>query len=226
MSNPAIIWDLNGVIIDDMHYHFLSFQAFLRELGHDMTEDYFVANCTGTPPNEVFEAILPGIGNPVSIEEAVERKRNIYFDLTRGNMRMLPGVRDLIEGAHAAGMLQAVASGATRVEVERILGEFGIWQYMGVVVACEDVSRGKPDPEPFLTAAARINKNPEDCLVIEDGEYGIRAAKSCNMNVLAVTNTQTRDMLSAADRIVDSLAELTVADIIDLVYNNLKEIAR
>lgn len=215
--HSAAIWDLNGVIIDDMQFHLQSFQAFLGELGHDMTEEYFVAKCTGTPPTEVFAAILPTIGNPVSIDEAVERKRRHYFRLTRGNMRMLPGVQSLIEGLSRAGARQAIASGATRIEVETILDEFGILGIFGAVVACEDVSRGKPDSEPFLTAASALGVEPGRCVVIEDGEYGVRAAKACGMKAVAVTNTQSRESLAAADLIVDSLEEVDAARVLGLV---------
>lgn len=200
---------MNGVIIDDMQFHFQSFRIFLREFGHDMTEDYFISHCTGTPPTEVFAAILPQIRTSITVEEAVERKRRIYFELTKGKMEMLPGTRTLIESLHDAGLRQAVASGATRIEVDTILAEFGITQYFGAVVACEDVSHGKPDPEPFLTAARLLRADPRCCIVIEDGEYGVRAAKTCGMKAVAVTNTQTRQTLAAADLVVDTLEELT-----------------
>lgn len=217
MNKTAVLWDLNGVIIDDMRFHFLSFQAYMRELGSDMTEEYFITNCTGTPPNEVFEAVLPVLGNPVSIEEAIERKREIYFELIRGNMKILPGVKQLIDDLCSRGVKQAVASGATGIEVETILREFDIRERFGAVVACEDVSHGKPDPEPFLTAASRLGIPPEMCVVIEDGEYGIRAARACGMAALAVTNTQTREQLALASLIVDSLEEVDAGAVLGLI---------
>lgn len=217
MNQLAVLWDLNGVIINDMPFHLLSFQAVLREFGHDMTEEYLVERCVGTPPTEVFADILPEIGNPVSIAEAVQRKRVHYFDFIRGKMEMLPGALELIKDLHQCGIKQAIASGATRIEVEAIINEFGIMDYFGAVVACEDVSRGKPNPEPFLTAASRLGVSPECCVVIEDGEYGVRAAKTCGMKAIAVLNTQTRDELMAADVIVDSLEEVDAARVLELL---------
>ncbi|MCL5104791.1 MAG: HAD family phosphatase [Armatimonadetes bacterium] len=213
----AVIWDLNGVIIDDMQVHLSSFQALLRELGSDMTQEYLIARCVGAPPNEVFADILPTIGNPITIEEAVERKRELYFDLIRGRMRMLPGVRSLIDDLSRNCVKQAVASGATRVEVEAILNEFGISDFFGAVVTCDDVSRGKPDPEQFLMAASLLGADPQDCAVIEDGEFGVRAAKTCGMRAIAVTNTQAREGLAAADIIVDSLEEVDAARVLELL---------
>ncbi|MHB9036527.1 MAG: HAD family hydrolase [Armatimonadota bacterium] len=216
MIDSAVLWDLNGVIIDDMQVHLMSFKEVLKEFGSDMSEEYMVERCVGTPPSEVFADLLPEIGNPITIEEAVERKRRSYFDLINGKMEMLPGVRSLIDGLYDLGIRQAIASGASVIEVKAILKEFGISDRFGAVVACEDVSRGKPDPEPFLTAASRLGIDPANCLVIEDGEYGTRAAKTCGMRVVAVTNTQTRDDLAAADVIVDSLEEICASTVLDL----------
>jgi HAD superfamily hydrolase (TIGR01509 family) len=212
-----VLWDLNGVIIDDMLVHLESFQMVLREFGHDMTEEFLVARCVGAPPHEVFGEILPVLGNPVTVEDAVERKRRCYFDLINGRMRMLSGVRELIEDLRASGFAQAVASGANRIEVDAILDEFRISDVFGAVVACEDVSRGKPDPEPFLKAAALLGVEPENCVVIEDGEFGVRAANSCGMKTIAVLNTQTRENLAAADIIVDSLGEVSASRILDML---------
>ena len=217
MISSAVLWDLNGVIIDDMRFHLESFRLFLRELGLDMTEEYFIARCTGAPPTEVFADILPTIGNPISIEQAIERKRQIYFEIIRGKMKMLPGVRQLIEGLSKLEVPQAIASGATRPEVEVILHEFGVAEHFGAIVACEDVSHGKPDPEPFVTAAARLCVDPEDCLVIEDGEYGVRAARTSGMQTIAVTNTQSRQNLADADLIVDSLEEVSAEQIVKML---------
>ncbi|MCL5103703.1 MAG: HAD family phosphatase [Armatimonadetes bacterium] len=213
----AVLWDLNGVIIDDMQVHLGSFQALMRELGSDMTEEYLIARCVGAPPHEVFADILPTIGNPISIEEAVARKRELYFELIRGKMRMLPGVRSLLTDLKCNGISQAVASGATRIEVEAILDEFGIGDYFEAVVACDDVSHGKPNPEPFLRAAAMLGVEPSNCVVIEDGEFGVRAAKTCGMRAIAVTNTQPSENLAAADVIVDSLEDMDAARVLEML---------
>lgn len=213
----AVIWDLNGVIIDDMHFHLESFRAFMKQFGYEVSEEYFLAKCVGATPVAVFTDILPAIGSPISVEEAVERKRSIYFELIRGKMEMLPGVRRLIEDFSRAGIKQAIASGATRIEVETILQEFGISELFDAVVACEDVVNSKPDPEPFLTAANRLGAHPAGCLVIEDGDYGVRAAKMCGIKVVGVTNTQSRRELAAADVIVDSLEEVSAAWALDLL---------
>lgn len=217
LSEIAVIWDLNGVIIDDMRFHFEALHIFLRELNYNLTEEEFIARCTGASPKDFFTKLLPSIGSPMSVEEAVIRKTNLYFRQIKGRMQMLPGVRALIKNLHDNNVKEAIASGATRIEVDTILDEFRISNYFGATVASEDVSVGKPDPEPFLTAASRLGVNPENCIVIEDGEFGVRAAKNGGMKVIAVTNTQAVEKLAAADIIVDSLEKVDVEVVRNLV---------
>lgn len=217
MSNTAVLWDLNGVIIDDMRFHLEALQIVLKEFDYGLGEEEFIAKCTGTSPTDFFSRLLPALGDPISVEEAVKRKTDLYFRLIRGRMEMLPGVSALIKSLHLHGVKQAIASGATRVEVDAIIDEFAIGKYFGKVIASEDVINGKPDPEPFLKAAAGLGAKPEFCVVIEDGEFGIRAAVSCGMRVIAVTNTQSHEKLSAADVVVDSLEGIDAEAVLTLL---------
>ncbi len=207
-NTKAILWDLNGVIIDDMEVHFHAFQRYLRDIGLDMTRDYFVDYCTGTPPNEVFGKLFSDNDCDISIDEATEKKRDYYFEVLAGRMVMLPGVLKLLESAREIGWRQAVASGATKIEVATIVAGFGIGEYFGALVASEDVKRGKPDPEPFMLAADKLGVGYENCVVIEDGEYGLRAANAAGMRSIGVTNTQDAQSLASADVVVKSLEEV------------------
>lgn len=214
----AILWDLNGVIIDDMHFHLESFRIFLKDFNYVMTDEWFTENCTGTAPKEVFRKILPLINNPMSIEEAADKKRDIYFDIIKGKMQILPGVRSIVNTAQNHGIKQAIASGATKKEVVTVLDEFSIKNAFDAIVASEDVTYCKPNPEPFAKAACLIGMPTNNCVVIEDGEYGITAAHEAGCKVIAVTNTQTKEKLKKADLIVDSLEQISLNDIIKLIY--------
>lgn len=217
MSDNAVLWDVNGVIIDDMRIHFVSYREILSELGCEVTDEYLLETTVGTPPGDFFRGIMPSIANPISIEEAVDRKRESYLRLMRNKMHSPPGVVELMRDLHRCGFKQAVASGTTRIEVEAILDGCGVRKYMDAIVSCEDVSRGKPDPEPFLKAACLLGVDPVCCAVVEDGEFGIRSAKAAGMRAIAVLNTQTREHLAAADIIVESLSEVDAKRVMDLL---------
>jgi beta-phosphoglucomutase-like phosphatase (HAD superfamily) len=110
-----------------------------------------------------------------------------------------------------------VASSTARTNIDLILKETGIRDYFHAIVGAEDVSRGKPDPEVFLTAAQRIDVTPERCIVIEDAIFGVDAAHSAGMRAIAVATTNPRELLAHADRVVDTLADLDVEAITELI---------
>ena len=217
----AVIWDMNGVIIDDMEYHYLAFKAFAEELGVNFDREYFMGVAVGASPYQVFADYLPRIGNPMSVEEATKRKIELYFELIKGKMEMLPGSRELIVDLNKRGFRQAIASGGTRLEVDIILREFGIAQYFGATVACEDVKKGKPDPEPWVTAAARLDVDNKCCVIVEDGEFGIRGAKAAGMKAIGVISGVPREQLAAADLIVNSLEEVDAEKVLDLLSEDI-----
>ena len=105
MTDKAVLWDVNGVIIDDMRVHFVSDREVLGELGCEVTDEYLLATTVGTPPREFFSAILPTIGNHISNEEVLERKQESYLRLIKDLLQSPPGVRELMEDQ--AGRLQA-----------------------------------------------------------------------------------------------------------------------
>lgn len=222
MKPIAVIWDMNGVIIDDMEYHFLAFKAFMKELGHEVTRDYFLEVAVGASPYQVFSDCLPRIGNPVTVNEAARRKTELYFQLIKGKMVMLPGCRELIIDLNKRGFRQAIASGGTRIEVDRIMEEFGISKYFGATIACEDVTKGKPDPEPWLAATGRLGVEPENCVIVEDGEFGIRGAKAAGMKAIGIVSGVPREQLAAADLIVESLKEVDAERVMSLLAADQK----
>ena len=130
--------------------------------------------------------------------------------------RVYDGVRELVRSLGAVPC--AVASGARREEVAIVLAAAGLTDAVQVVVATEDVAAGKPDPEPFLTALARLDRGrgllrPADCLVVEDSVLGIQAARRAGMRCLAVTTSHPAYALAAADLAVPTLAGLTLAEL-------------
>ncbi|MDQ3855563.1 MAG: HAD-IA family hydrolase, partial [Chloroflexota bacterium] len=113
-----------------------------------------------------------------------------------------------------AGHPQAVASSAPMENVEVTIEELGIRDCFGAIVSGDDVTRGKPHPQVFTTAAGRLGVKPIDCIVVEDAVVGVQAGIRAGMTVYAVTNTRRREELYRADRIVDSLEELTADDFV------------
>jgi len=211
-SRKAVIWDMDGVIADTAACHRQAWQRLWAEQGLAFTEEQF-RRTFGQRTAEIIRGIL---GPDLPDEEVCalgERKEAYCRELLRRQIHVLPGVRELLAALARAGFRQALASSAPLKNVELILATLDIGRCFAAVVSEADVTLGKPNPQIFLLAAARLGVAPRRCLVIEDAAAGVQAAKAAGMYCLAVTTTNPGAHLAAADRVVHSLAEVSVADV-------------
>ncbi|MFO0730735.1 MAG: HAD family phosphatase [Nitrospiraceae bacterium] len=218
----AIIFDFDGVIADTEPLHFAALQQVLADIGITLTEAAYYADYLGFDDRGCFTAALQANQRPITpplLKDLMARKATAYLAAVRQRLVIFPGVRELVQEASDRYHL-AIASGALRPEIELILEEAGIRKQFRHITSAEDVTRGKPAPDPFLHALEGLNRvdgraalHARDCLVIEDSLPGIRAAKSAGMRVLAVANTHTVQDLAEADAITHSLTETSLADL-------------
>ena len=211
-SPKAVIWDMDGVIADTAACHLQAWQRLWAEQGIAFSEEQF-RRTFGQRTAEIIRGLL---GPDVPDEEVCalgERKEAYCRELLRQQLRALPGVRELLAALEQAGFRQALASSAPLKNVALILEALDIGRYFSAVVSEADVTLGKPDPQIFLLAAARMGVAPRRCLVIEDAVAGVQAATASGMRCLAVTTTNPGAHLTAADRVVSSLTEVGVADV-------------
>jgi HAD superfamily hydrolase (TIGR01509 family) len=218
----AIIFDFDGVIADTEPLHFEGLRRTLADIGITLTEADYYANYLGFDDRGCILEALRVNRHPITeplVYELMHKKAVAYLASVKNHLVIFPGVREFVEEAAAAYPI-AIASGALRPEIELILEEAGIRKAFRHITSAEDVTKGKPDPQPFLHALAGLNQHhsasailPASCLVIEDSLPGIRAAKSAGMKVLAVTNTHTVQDLHEAHAISHSLTETRLAEL-------------
>jgi HAD superfamily hydrolase (TIGR01509 family) len=222
----AVIFDFNGIIVDDEPIHFQLFKKVLGEKGIVLDEQMYYARYLGFDDKGAFSAAYREHSRPLSQQELsdlIERKARYYQEAIRNHVAIFPGVKTLIaELAHNLPL--AVASGALRQEIETILSTAGLLDCFRAVVAAEDVKRGKPDPDIFLEALAQLNTavaaqtpiSAADCVVIEDSKEGIKGARRAGMKCLAVTNSHPAELLTEANAAVKSLEEVDFKFLCDL----------
>ena len=218
----AIIFDFDGVIADSEPLHFAGFRLTLAEIGINLTESDYYANYLGYDDRGCFIAALTAHQRPVDpsvIAPLMQRKAQAYLESVKDHLVIFPGVREFVSEAAAAYPL-AIASGALRHEIEFILEQAGLRKAFLHITGAEDVTRGKPDPEPFLHALAALNRQrpnqtiaPDSCLVIEDSIPGLRGAKTAGMKVLAVANTHTIQDLHEAHAVAQSLSQVRLSEL-------------
>jgi beta-phosphoglucomutase len=215
----AVIFDFNGIIVDDEPIHFELFQRVLAEEGITLTEEAYYARYLGFDDRGAFMAGFRENNRSLTDEklaELIDRKAAYYQQAIRDHVTIFPGVKNLVYDL-APRVPLAVASGALRHEIVTILKTAGLLNCFQAVVSAEDVKQGKPEPEIFLTVLAKLNKGvtphieAAECVVIEDSKEGIRGARRAGMKCLAVTNSHPEEMLREANAVVKSLEEVKLA---------------
>jgi beta-phosphoglucomutase len=212
----AVIFDLDGVIVDTREGHHRAFIALGEEEGFLCSDDTF-RQIFGLHNNDIFPMLY---GHPLpaaEIDRLADRKEALFREAVRGTLQALPGVLTLVPALHAAGFRLAIGSSTPRANVDLVLDELGLTRFFSAISSAEDVTHGKPDPQVFLVAAARLGVPPAQCVVVEDAVAGVLAALAGGMKALAVTTNHDRAALSAAHRVVASLAEITPADTAALI---------
>ncbi len=205
----AVLWDFNGVVVDDEPLHYRAFNEVLTEDGQPLAESQYFGEFLGLDDRGMFRAVL----GRQDVEEWVERKSKAYMRLLDGGYTLFEGCEALMRGLHGAAP-QAVGSGARRAEIEAILTRSGLRSLISAIVSADDVPRGKPDPMVYRAAAEALGVRPKDCIVIEDAPPGIRAAQAAGARCIAVATSRPAEQLQEADRVVQSLAELSAQDIL------------
>jgi len=204
----AFIFDMDGTMVDNVPYHIQAWKAFSRKYGNELSERDIVG-WMGMTNRAYQERIL---GRQVGDEESQamsEEKEVLYRELYRPHMKPAPGLMELLDLAAAKGVRLAVASGAPKGNINFILDGLDLRRYFPVLVDDSAYTRGKPDPECFLTAARMLGADPKDCTVFEDAVKGVQAGKAAGMRVVAVTlRTSAEELIAAgADCAISSFSE-------------------
>jgi beta-phosphoglucomutase family hydrolase len=209
------IFDWDGVLINSAAQHETSWERLAKECGKTLPENHFKRGF-GMKNEVIIPELLDWTTVPTEIRILSLRKEAIYREVVREHgMAALPGVESWLRKLRDEGIACVIASSTHRENITTTLDVLEMEEFFSAIVTAEDVKRGKPDPEVFLTAAQRIGVEPVDAVVFEDALVGITAAKAAGMRVVAVATTEPKEKLGHADWIVDRLDELSVAQLWD-----------
>lgn len=212
----AVIFDMDGVISDTLPLHSEAESQALACFGIKMTPQEIIDEFNAIPDRIMFETILSRHKSTADINIVIAKKWEIMKKLAENNIRPIKGVIDLITTLNNNHLALGVASSTSPYFINLVLTTLHIKNYFKAVTSTEEVQNGKPNPDIFLLTAKKICVQPSECIVIEDATNGIRAAKAASMKCIAITTTHKREDLKDADRIVDSLSELTISTLNNL----------
>lgn len=207
----AVIFDLDGVITDTAHYHYLAWKALAESEGVHF-DHAFNENLKGVDRMGSLNLILAGSSKTYSMEQKLalaDRKNNQYVELiaTMSEADLLPGAIDALASVRAAGLKIGLASVSKNAFT--VLDRLGIRDRFDYVVDAALIANSKPHPEIFLNAAAALGVAPADCLGVEDAVAGVASIKSAGMFAVGVGSP---DVLTQADRVIPSLLEFRLGD--------------
>lgn len=211
--SSAVIWDVDGTLVDTGEKHFEAWAVLCEELGRPFTRADFAATFGRRNP-EIFDILFGNRFDAATVDRLAFRKEELYRDAARKGVDLLPGVRPLLEGLRAAGFRQAIGSSAPKANVDLIAEITRSGPLFDAVSCAEDTQRGKPDPQVFLVAAEKLGVPPARCVVVEDAVAGVEAARAGGMKCIAVTfvghHPEEKLRAAGADLIVPTLEQVTV----------------
>lgn len=214
----AVIFDLDGVMIDTDYIQSQAFEKVLADHGiKPKKNEHGTVHISGASTPETWELLKKEYGFDADTEYLTRKKRRIVMDILAGELTPLPGLLELLEDLSSYDIKVAIATSAQRERLELVVDKLGIKEYIYTSVSADDIKRGKPSPDTYIEAAKRLGIKPENCIVFEDAEVGVEAAKTAGMKVIAVPHRHTRKMnFSNASYKIGSLAEIDYKKILEI----------
>lgn len=215
----GVIFDMDGVLVNNMSVHFEAFSAMAERYNISATEEMDFSHLNGRGNDEIINALFPSeIVAEKGVEALAAEKEAVYREIYAPKIQPQNGLRTLLGELNQRNIICAVGSSGPKVNVDFVLEKCNIEPYFSVRISGDMVTHCKPDPEIFLTAAERLGLEPKDCLVFEDALAGVSAARAAGMKVVTLTTTHTYEQLeaSAPDLIIEDFSALTVDQIMEL----------
>ena len=212
----AILFDFNGVIIDDEPQHCDALIATLAEYGCTLDRDTYYADYLGFDDRECFRFTFQRMGHETdagTIAAAVERKNAHYERAIRDDIRLVPGAGEFVENAALDGYQLAIVSGALRREIELVLDLAGLRPHFAEIIAAEDVTACKPDPQGYRRARELLALAPNRCVVVEDSLPGLAAARAAGLRCAMLSTSYDEAVIGKADLIWPDFVGRTPADL-------------
>ena len=205
----AILFDMDGVLVATSDFHVKAWIAFAREYGRELTEEE-IKRRLGFNNREYMRFVLSRDPTELEVRDATERKEALYREIYAPFIQVPPGLLVLLQAFQRADIACAVATSAPSANVDFVLDGLGLRPYFKEVVDASQVTRGKPDPEIYLTAAAKLGAEPTSCLVFEDAIAGIQSGQGAGMKVIALTTSYPATVLQEhhPDAIIDAFTDL------------------
>ncbi|MFD0749722.1 HAD family hydrolase [Mucilaginibacter calamicampi] len=210
MKNFAVIFDMDGTLVDNTPYHYRTWQVMFEKYGMgELPVQTYYAEFSGVPVFDTVQRIFSD-RDSVGLHQLVNEKETIYQRLYTPHAAPIKGLIAFLDELKQNGIKIAIASSASIHDIDFVLDRIHVRDYFDVIIDGSQVSKGKPNPEIFLKAAAHLQTPPEHCAVIEDSIAGIKAGNGAGMKVIGITTGNTAEKLQPSAMVINDFTALSV----------------
>jgi HAD superfamily hydrolase (TIGR01509 family) len=210
ISPQALIFDLNGTMINDMEFHIRAWTEILNDdLKAGMTQEQIKSQMYGKNSELFIRVFGKGRFTDEEMEFWSIEKEKRYQKAYRPHVQLINGLEDLLKKAYEKKIPMGIGSAAIPFNIDFILDQLDIRKYFSAIVSADDVKISKPNPETFLKAAGLLNTRPSDCLIFEDAPKGVEAAENAGIPCVILTTLHNRNEFPASDYIIQFIKDYT-----------------
>jgi beta-phosphoglucomutase family hydrolase len=213
-----VLFDMDGVVVDNISYHFDAWRQFAGKYGFHLSDDELTRYVNGRVAREILEYLFRRELSPEEVYSFTEEKEDVYRELYRPYLKPAEGLVSFLQDLRRHEIPTAIATSAPYTNVSFTLDGTETRGFFREIVDARHVRRGKPDPEIYLLAASRLSMPPENCIVIEDALLGVQAGLNAGMKVIGVTTTHTAQELSNTHHLIQDFRDLKI----EVLYHLLK----
>jgi beta-phosphoglucomutase family hydrolase len=221
MNSFAVIFDMDGVIIDSNPFHKISLRQFCEKYGYHLSDDELVKRIYGRTNKEWIVNLF----GPLSPEELVryeEEKEGLFRELYKNDIKALPGLKSFLDQLKENNISTAIGTSAPRSNVDYVLAHTQLEKYFSVILDESHVNHGKPHPEIYLKVADSLGFEPARCIVFEDSLSGVESARRAGAKIVGVTTTHSKEELSHADMVIDDFTNITPRSLFENLFTPTK----
>lgn len=206
MRYKALLFDLNGTMIDDMPWHIKAWHRILNELGANISMERMKKECYGKN-HELIERIFPGrfsleVKNRMSLEKETQ-----YQNDFRPHLHLIKGLNKFLQRSHEAGVKMGIGSAAIMFNIDFVIDGLNIRHYFNALVSADEVVNSKPDPETWIRCAEKLGVSPKECLVFEDAPKGVESARDAGMDCVVITTMHSKEDFNEYDNVLSFIKD-------------------
>jgi beta-phosphoglucomutase len=213
----ALLFDLNGTMIDDMPYHIKAWHEIFNRYGANFSLEESMRECYGKN-DEILERIFPGKFSQAEKNEISITKETAYQKVYLPHLKLIDGLPSLLEEAKKLGIKMAIGSAAIMFNVDFVLDNLNIRHYFDAIISADDVVISKPDGETYLTCAKILGVQPHECIVFEDVPKGIESAVNAGMKAVVITSLHKENEFNSFNNILSFISSYNQIKLSEIIF--------